>query len=68
VLEVSGRLVTNNDERRRLYSRLDELRSADPALRRSGPRALPADPPRPVTFFSIEEAESEPQTRQVRRA
>lgn len=56
VLEVSVRLVTNNDERRRLHSRLDELRSADPLLRRSRPRVLPLDPLRPLTIFSIEEA------------
>jgi hypothetical protein len=68
VLEVSARLATNNGERRRLYSRLDELRSADPALQRRRPRALPAAPPRPVTFFSIEEAAPEPSARQVRRA
>ena len=69
VREVSGRMVTNNDERRRLHSRLDELRSADPSLRRSRPRVLPIAPLRPVTFFSIEEvAASEGQTRQVRRA
>ena len=56
VLEVSARLAANNGERRRLHSRLDELRSADPSLRRSRPRALPLDPLRPLTFYSIEEA------------
>ena len=56
VLEVSARLVASNDERRRLHSRLDELRSADPTLRRSRPRTLPLDPQRPLTIFSIEEA------------
>lgn len=68
VLEVSARLATNNGERRRLHSRLDELRSADPSLQRCRSRALPADPLRPVTFFSIEEAAPEPSARQVRRA
>ncbi len=68
VLEVSARLETNNGERRRLHSRLDELRSADPSVRRSRPRPLPAVPPRPVTFFSIEEADPEAPARQVRRA
>ena len=56
VLEVSARLASNNSERRRLYSRLDELRSADPSLRRRRPRVLPLDPLRPLTFYSIEEA------------
>jgi hypothetical protein len=56
VREVSGRLVTNNDERRRYYSRLDELKSADPSLRRSRTRSLPIDPQRPLTIFSFEEA------------
>lgn len=56
VREVSGRMVTLNDERRRLHSRLDELRSADPTVRRSRPRPLPLDPQRPLTIFSIEEA------------
>jgi hypothetical protein len=57
--EVSARLVSHNSERRRLYSRLDELRSADPALRRSRPRALPLDPLRPLTIYSIEDADDE---------
>lgn len=56
VLEVSGRILTLNGERRRLHSRLDELRSADPRLRRSRPRTLPLDPQRPLTIFSFEEA------------
>jgi hypothetical protein len=65
VREVSARVRALNGEHRRLHSRVDELRSADPALRRSRPRALPLDLLRPVTFFSIEEAEPGPQTRQV---
>jgi hypothetical protein len=60
VLEVSARLVTNNGERRRLHSRLDELRSADSSLRRSRTRALPLDPLRPLTIYSIEEAAPAP--------
>jgi hypothetical protein len=56
VLEVSARLASNNGERRRLHSRLDELRSADPSLRRSCTRELPVDPHRPLTIYSIEEA------------
>jgi hypothetical protein len=57
--EVSARLVSHNSERRRLYTRLDELRSADPALRRSRPRSLPLDPLRPLTIFSIEDVDDE---------
>jgi len=68
VLEVSGRLASLNSEKRRLFSRLDELRSADPALRRRRARPLPPDPLRPLTIFSIEEAAPEPSARQVRRA
>ena len=68
VREVSDRVRALNGEHRLLHSRVDELRSADPALRRKRPRALPVDLLRPVTFFSIEEAAPEPQTRQVRRA
>ena len=56
VLEFSSRLASNNGERRRLHSRLDELRSADPTLRRSHPRELPIVPQRPLTIFSFEEA------------
>jgi hypothetical protein len=65
VRDLSARIAESNESRRRLHSRLDELRSAEPASR---PRALPVDPPRPVTFFSIEEAAPEPSARQVRRA
>ncbi len=56
VLEVSARLASNNSERRRLHSRLDELRTADPNHRRSHARSLPLDPQRPLTIYSIEEA------------
>lgn len=58
VLKVSGRVATLNDEKRCLFSRLDELRGLSPSLRRR--RARPAAPAtsRPVTFFSIEEADA----------
>lgn len=65
VREVSARVRSLNEEHRRLHSRVDELRSADPSLRRKSARTLPADLHRPVTFFSIEEADEEPQMRQV---
>ena len=68
VREVSARVRSLNEEHRRLHSRVDELRSADPSLRRRRARAIPADLLRPVTFFSIEEAEPEPSARQVRSA
>lgn len=68
VLEVSGRLAALNDEKRRLFNRLDELRSPSPSLRRRRPRTVPPAPSRPVTFYSIEEAgDSEPATLQVAR-
>ena len=68
VREVSGYIRGLYDKHRRAHSRVEELKSADPSLRRSRTRALPLDPQRPVTFFSIEEAAPGPQTRQVRRA
>lgn len=56
VLEVSSRISSLNAGKRRLYTRLDELRSGDISLRRRRPRTpLPA-PLRPVTFYWIEEA------------
>jgi hypothetical protein len=66
--EVSARLASNNAERRRLYARLDELRAGGPALRRSGPRPLLADPDRPLTIYSIEEAGPGPSARRGCRA
>lgn len=69
VREVSGYIRGLNGKHRRAHSRVEELKSADPTVRRSHARELPAEPQRPVTFFSIEEvAASEGQTRQVRRA
>jgi hypothetical protein len=56
VREVSARIAGNNDERRSLFSRLDELRGLTPELRRRRRReAAPSMSP-PVTFYSIEEA------------
>ena len=68
VLEASGYIRSLVGNHRRAHSRVLELKSGDPALRRARPRALPVAPQRPVTFFSIEEAELEPSARQVRRA
>ncbi|MET0625730.1 MAG: hypothetical protein ABW250_22535 [Pyrinomonadaceae bacterium] len=58
VRELSARVITNTDERRRLHSRLNELRSADPSLRRSRTRLLPLNPQRPLTIYSFEEADA----------
>ena len=55
VRELSARIAQNNEERRRLFARLDELRGLTPSLRRRRPRALPPAPPAPVAF-AIEEA------------
>lgn len=68
MLEVSARVAAAAGEQRRLHSRVEELGSGDPALRRSKPRAAAPAPPRPVTFYSIEEADSEAPGRQVRSA
>ena len=56
VLEVSARVATLNQEKRRAYCRLDELRGLSPSLRRRRPRVAPSMS-RPVTFFSIDEAD-----------
>ena len=68
VRELSARIAEYNATRRRLFSRLDELRTLSPELRRRRARPAPPVMTAPVTFFSIEEAAPEPQTRQVRRA
>lgn len=68
VLGVSARIRALGEEKRRAFSRLDELRTAAPALRRRRPRPAPPAPSRPVTFYSIEEAAPEPSARQVRTA
>jgi hypothetical protein len=60
VSEISGRVRSLNGERRRHYSRLDELESGDPSLRRASTRSLPLDPHRPLTIYSIEEASASP--------
>ena len=57
VLEVSAAIASNNVERRRLFSRLDELRGLTP-LRRRRVRPAPPSMTEPVTFFSIEEADA----------
>jgi hypothetical protein len=56
VRELSARIAENNDERRHLFSRLDELRGLSPQLRRRRGRVAAPALCRPVTFFSIEEA------------
>jgi hypothetical protein len=68
VRELSARIAENNDARRRLYSRVDELRGFTPELRRRRPRPSPPAMTAAVTFFSIEEAEaSAPPLLQVAR-
>lgn len=59
VLEVSARVTTLNEEKRRLFNRLGELRGLSPSSRRQGPRAGAPALSRPVNFFSIEEATAE---------
>lgn len=54
--ELSARIAENNNQRRRLFSRLDELRGLSPQLRRRRARPAPPAMSRPLTFFSIEEA------------
>jgi hypothetical protein len=56
VLEVSARITENNVERRRLFSRLDELRGLSPERCRKRTRPTPPALDAPVTFYSIEEA------------
>ncbi|MBV8857890.1 MAG: hypothetical protein JOZ02_13230 [Acidobacteria bacterium] len=68
VRELSARIKDNNEQRRRLFSRVDELRGLTPSLRRRRGRPAPPAMLAPVTFFSIEEAEAEaPATRQAAR-
>jgi hypothetical protein len=66
VREVSARIAENNESRRRLFSRLDELRGLTPSLRRRRPRALPPGMSAPVTFYSIEEADASAPRRAAR--
>jgi len=54
--EVSARIARCGDENRSLCSRLGELFRQEPGCRRRRTRQAPPTPPRPVTFFSIEEA------------
>lgn len=58
VRELSARIAENNAERRRLFSRVDELRGLTPSLRRRCARPLPPAMSTPVTFFSIEVADA----------
>jgi hypothetical protein len=68
VRELSTRVAENNAARRRLFSRLDELRGLTPGLRRRHARPSPPAMTAPVNFFSIEEADFEaPAPRQVAR-
>lgn len=68
VSEVSAHIRALVGSHRRAHSRVLELKSGDPSVRRAHQRHLPVDPQRPLTFYSIEEAAPEPQTRQVRGA
>lgn len=69
VREVSARVAQNNDERRCLHSRLDELRGLSPWLRRRRTRAAAPALADPITFYSIEEAaEAGPQSQAPARA
>ena len=54
--ELSARIAENNTQRRRLFSRIDELRGFTPELRRRRSRPAPPAMTAPVNFFSIEEA------------
>ena len=67
VREVSARIAENNAERRRLFTRLDELRGLTPSLRRRRARSLPPAPPEPVTFTIEEAAAPAPAPLQVAR-
>ncbi len=59
MLEVSARIAANSDERRLLFSRVDELGGRLPSLRRKHTRPTAPAMSRPITFYSIEEAASE---------
>lgn len=65
VRELSARIAQNNAERRRLFSRLDELRGMTPSLRRR-PRQSAPELSAPVSF-SIEEADVAPAPLQLVR-
>lgn len=56
VRELSARIAENNQARRQIFSRVDELRGLSPGLRRRRSRPSPPAMSAPVTFFSIEEA------------
>jgi hypothetical protein len=59
VRELSRRIAESNAQRRRLFSRIDELRGFTPELRRRRARPAPPAMTAPLNFFSIEEAETQ---------
>ena len=67
VREVSGHIRALVAGHRRAHARVDELKSADPSLRRSRPRTLPVVPQRPLTIFSFEEADAPAPLLEARR-
>ena len=58
VRELSQRIAENTEARRRLFSRIEELRGFTPELRRRRSRPAPPAMTAPVTFYSIEEADA----------
>lgn len=67
VREVRARIATLDDERRRLFSRLNDLRGLSSNLHRRRARQVEPSLSRPIVFFSIEvaDASSQPQRPQV---
>ena len=59
VREVSRRIAENNEERRRLFARLDELRGLTPSLRRRRARTAAPEVTEPALSISIEEADAD---------
>lgn len=57
--ELSARIAEHNEQRRRLFARVDELRGLTPDLRRRRARPAPPAMTAPLTIFSIEEADAE---------
>jgi hypothetical protein len=62
VRELSERIAQNNESRRRLFSRVDELRGLTPSLRRRRARPAPPEMTALVNFFSIEEDDAQAST------
>jgi hypothetical protein len=58
VLEVSRSIAEETVRLRRKYSRADELGSGAPQLRRRHERVSTIDVSRPITFYSIDEADA----------